>query len=654
MITFTRDWHGYSTGSSISTLADTIEAQAVSEGAAVYGGASFPPNSSLDANNNVTGLVGPDGNLIQFGAGLRTVLFGDSHTDWFNYLFIGSSATFNTATRVLTITMASVHNWWPTLKVTLWNFSYASLTAPLELPISEIPTTTSFSVVMPVGYVDLPNGAVSGEFQLRTQAYRGNSNYVNIMQMRLGWPLNIVGIASQSGGFTTGSIARINDVLSLNPHIVLMNCLGINDQTYSGVDAPETFNSEETTIANNEKIFDAILGTGAYLIVGTIPPTTTGDPRGTIDICDRVIRLNDALWRYAQGKNRMVVFDMHSVILDPTSAAGAALASNVRVDNVHLSTRGAIRVAKLLEPFITNLIAASKSTLPTSLIQSHNTGAKSVSSASASGGVVTVTMAAAHKWRAGETIRVTGMGDAAANGVFSIASVTSTTLTYAATGVAGGAISGTKIISRSNNIFRNNLLATATGGALGTITGTAAAHIRCEVANTTVGYIGVASVAADDSGFGNKQIIATTACSADGTPRTQFTVPGTTAYATEMAGNGRSYSFECRLRLKSTAWANTPISDVRGYLQIVGSNGKTYTGEAFAGWDGAEVASLIEDQDWHVRTPAVLVPVGVTVSTSIFVIWCRHSAAISGGSTFTMELARPAVYDVTDAAGASL
>lgn len=63
MITFTRDWHGYSTGSSISTLADTIEARAVSEGAAVYGGTSFPPNSSLDADNNVTGLVGPEGTL---------------------------------------------------------------------------------------------------------------------------------------------------------------------------------------------------------------------------------------------------------------------------------------------------------------------------------------------------------------------------------------------------------------------------------------------------------------------------------------------------------------------------------------------------------------------------------------------------------------
>lgn len=62
MITFIRDWHGYSTGSSISTLADTIEARAVSEGAAVYGGTSFPPNSYLDADNRTQALVDGGGN----------------------------------------------------------------------------------------------------------------------------------------------------------------------------------------------------------------------------------------------------------------------------------------------------------------------------------------------------------------------------------------------------------------------------------------------------------------------------------------------------------------------------------------------------------------------------------------------------------------
>ena len=45
MITFTRSWRGYAAGTSVSTLADTIEALAVAEGAAVYGGVSLPPGA---------------------------------------------------------------------------------------------------------------------------------------------------------------------------------------------------------------------------------------------------------------------------------------------------------------------------------------------------------------------------------------------------------------------------------------------------------------------------------------------------------------------------------------------------------------------------------------------------------------------------------
>lgn len=57
MITFTRSWRGYAAGTSVSTLADTIEALAVAEGAATYGGVSYPLNSYLDADNRVQAQV---------------------------------------------------------------------------------------------------------------------------------------------------------------------------------------------------------------------------------------------------------------------------------------------------------------------------------------------------------------------------------------------------------------------------------------------------------------------------------------------------------------------------------------------------------------------------------------------------------------------
>lgn len=61
MITFLRDWQGYAKGTSINTLEARMEAQAVSDGAAVYGGVGPDLPAYYDASNSATGLVGPDG-----------------------------------------------------------------------------------------------------------------------------------------------------------------------------------------------------------------------------------------------------------------------------------------------------------------------------------------------------------------------------------------------------------------------------------------------------------------------------------------------------------------------------------------------------------------------------------------------------------------
>lgn len=67
MITFTRDWRGYAKGSSIGTLAATLEAVAVAEGAATYGGIAGPLNSSLDRYGAVQALVDGAGNPVSVG-----------------------------------------------------------------------------------------------------------------------------------------------------------------------------------------------------------------------------------------------------------------------------------------------------------------------------------------------------------------------------------------------------------------------------------------------------------------------------------------------------------------------------------------------------------------------------------------------------------
>lgn len=92
MITFTRDWRGYAKGSSVGTLADTIEALAVAEGAAIYGGVAGPLNSYLDADNRVQAQVDGAGNLV-FGDKL-VQLFGDDE------MIIGTFANRPIATTV--------------------------------------------------------------------------------------------------------------------------------------------------------------------------------------------------------------------------------------------------------------------------------------------------------------------------------------------------------------------------------------------------------------------------------------------------------------------------------------------------------------------------------------------------------------------------
>lgn len=62
MITFTRSWRGYAQGSSVQTLAPTLEALAVAEGAAVYGGVNGPPSLYLAGNNAAQSLVDTAGN----------------------------------------------------------------------------------------------------------------------------------------------------------------------------------------------------------------------------------------------------------------------------------------------------------------------------------------------------------------------------------------------------------------------------------------------------------------------------------------------------------------------------------------------------------------------------------------------------------------
>ncbi|MCZ4315168.1 hypothetical protein O4H66_17310 [Comamonadaceae bacterium G21597-S1] len=73
MITFTRDWRGYASGSSVASMDPATEAQAVSEGVAVYGGIGNILRSLLDSKQNELGFVGENGEETDFSAVLSDV-----------------------------------------------------------------------------------------------------------------------------------------------------------------------------------------------------------------------------------------------------------------------------------------------------------------------------------------------------------------------------------------------------------------------------------------------------------------------------------------------------------------------------------------------------------------------------------------------------
>lgn len=115
MITFIRDWRGYAKGTSVATIPATLEAVAVAEGAATYGGIGDPPNTMLDKDGNVTGLVSGDGNPIgNFGdPSAVTVRSGNSPVGW-------SLANGGGATATMALTANSPFGG-PALKVAIPN-----------------------------------------------------------------------------------------------------------------------------------------------------------------------------------------------------------------------------------------------------------------------------------------------------------------------------------------------------------------------------------------------------------------------------------------------------------------------------------------------------------------------------------------------------
>lgn len=582
---------------------------------------------------------------------LRTVLIGDSMTDW--YHFGGptiSTAVYAPSTGLLTITYSSAHNLWTGIGMRVWHYSYTSMRDQVYVPIT-VTGTTVVTVQLAANLSGVPAGDITSGLFPYLDHVRANANFVNWIQCAMGWPLYVVRNAAQSGDTSAGNLRRLTtSILDYRPNLVIGQMVGINDLSVSN--GPQ---AEAAIITNNAAMFDAIRNAGAALILGTITPVAPSEARATRSNMLTVLRLNDWLREYARSNSGVVVIDHYRHIIDIAQANGCALTARVRNDNIHPATKSAILIAKDWISTMQRLVPIVDSTLPKSILDTHANSRLTISSATAAGGVVTVN-STSHGYRVGDEFRALGGSQALANGWFTVASESANAYTYSAPGVPDGAITGL-LISRSRNLFINPLLQTTTGGTAGTgVTGSVAAGLACSAGVGSItatasvaAAVNVASTAFGGSTLpapvGNEQVLAITVATTAAGP--QFTASGTTAFATQMLV-GRSYVFEAVLRLASTDWGATALSNLFGTFQISTDAGAiTMSCTMFGAQDATETNVIAEDMRLHVRSPVILCNQGSSVSSADFLLRATVQAAFSAGPTLTMGLSQVQVLDVT-------
>lgn len=590
-------------------------------------------------NPNGFGLL-PRGKVAAHGP--RTVLFGDSMTDLWEEGFPITAASFDTVTGVMTCTLAN-HFIWTGKQVRVWSYTYPSIRVGQDVTLTRI-SSSQFSFVL-TGASDVPASPDPTKFFIQGRSNNQFVSWVGLYQMRNNNRLNIIKNLAQNGETSIGAEARIAALTALTPDLVLMQATGINDENV-GVDGTV---SEWQTNAANAAIIDEILNSGAKLLLLTITPVYTGEARATKAAMARVIRKNNFLKEYCKGKANVAVIDSWRELIDPTSATGLALAGMTRNDNIHYSHKGALKVCKKVETVLNAWFPESATTLPCSLMDSGDGGKLTVSGATSAADVVTIN-STAHGWRVGDEFFVKKMTESAANGVFTVkAAPNANSFTYDAPGTGTATLgAGSVVVTRSPQAFGNHLLQTTTGGNIANgVTGTAASKLQCaNQAGNTGTLTAVASVAAAASGIGNEQVLTVTAAATNDRPG--INTYGTTSFMFDLQLN-RKYRFEAMLRVDSTAWANTPISEIYTIVSITWSTGEAYGISLTSGWDGVEAPTLNENVLWHLKSGEIaLAPpqAGATLASATWTNYIRFSAALSGGATLVMGLSQIAITDV--------
>lgn len=588
--------------------------------------------------------------------GYRTVLFGDSMTD-FNYgVILPSSVTYDKASGVLTITESGGHFKWKGCYVNIWNRSYSSIYYLQRYQVRSIVSSTVYTVQLTAGLTDLPDytttgTALTGTTFAVTYQFKMSKSWLSWLNALTGQRFNVVYNGAQSGDTTVDARARLQrDCLDWKPQVVVMQSLGINDLTF---DLFTSRNNVQRVLDNLRWIYDKILSSGAMLMLGLVTPVASGEARGQKSIMSAKDAINRFNLRYARNNAGVLIIDTVGSILNPTDATGLAKSGLLAAaDNIHYTNVGGYRIAKDNQSNALAAFPSPVSTLPKSILDNATSTALSSPTGSVAGGVTTITATGAYV-QAGQEIFIKGATGSytGLNGRWIVASASASNIfTISTPNLPAGAVTGTLTIWTSRQLIGDNMLQTATGGTLNnSITGTGANLLTCEnQAGSALANV-VASVAAEANGYGNEQILT---CTFSGTglvlndrPGVKFKNSVGTVDGKMFAG--RTYELELQLRLASTNWAGTPMSEIICQLNFT-ANG---TGEAWRIADlnqyEAVVPVMAENQTLHLKTPPITIPTDTaSIDSCQMNVYVRAQAAHTAG-VLTLGFSRFAVNDVT-------
>ena len=585
-------------------------------------------------------------------AGYRTVLFGDSMTEYNFNVVTPTSVVFDPVTRTITVTVSGGHNLPVGGEFNFWNRSYTSLYSTMRLSVATVVSTTVFTAILPAGtYSDVPASALSGTNYVVPYAFSCAKSWLSWLNALGGRRFNIVHNGAQSGDTTSEALSRLPSVLAYSPALIVMQAPGINDLTY---DSLTSRNDVERIISNLKSIFDTIRRAGIPMMVGTITPVASGEARAQKSIMQAVHALNDYIWSYARSYGGIVIVDCYPYIVDPTDTTGLAIAARVNAtDKIHFSNIGGYKIAKGNLAKVVAAFPSVRSTLPTSALESRAATALSSPTGVAASNVVTITAASSYIQKGQEVfIRGATGSYAVLNGrQVALASDGSGSFRFRSSStVPDGSVAGTLVVAPSRQMFPDPLLQTASGGTTSNgVTGTAAGQLLCSNGAGNTGTLTcAASVAAEANGFGNEQLMTITAAALNDNPRISF--KNSIGTVENQMTVGRKYQAECQLRLNSTNWAQTPISEIFYELSIGANSGETWRATALNQFENTAPleSSGTDEIILHLKTAPITIPVG-TVSLNSAVADCRikFQAAQSAG-TLIMGVSRIAVRDVTE------